>query len=300
MPDSFPAAASSPGRTFAARLVSTVVLLALMIIGLAFRLDWPLVVIVTAFGMLGSWEYVRLQRDDPGARPYGTLLLVVGVIYWIAAAMAGFRSREVMVVPGRESIPMWIDVGALLLMVHGSFLIALRGPLEGERTLRRILGALGGFAFTVLPGAFFLRLLFFHETGAHLMVLMIFVVKFGDMGAYLIGSWLGRHKMIPHISPAKSWEGFGGAFVGSCLAFAGMMVFDGGHLVPLTWVTGLGFAVLLCLAGVLGDLAESVLKRCHGIKDTGHALPGIGGILDLTDSMLFAAPVAYFYLRVIS
>jgi phosphatidate cytidylyltransferase len=77
------------------------------------------------------------------------------------------------------------------------------------------------------------------------------------------------------------------------------MRFDGANLVPLTWFSGLVLAVLLCLFGVLGDLAESVLKRCHGIKDTGHALPGIGGILDLTDSMLFAAPVAYFYLKLI-
>ena len=79
-----------------------------------------------------------------------------------------------------------------------------------------------------------------------------------------------------------------------------MKCFDGSQLLPLTWLSGFGFAVLLSLIGVLGDLAESVLKRCHGIKDSGQTLPGIGGILDLTDSMLFAAPVAYYYLRVIS
>jgi phosphatidate cytidylyltransferase len=159
---------------------------------------------------------------------------------------------------------------------------------------------LGGFIFTVLPGAFFLRLLFFHGDGAHFLFMMIMVVKFGDVGAYLVGSWLGRHKMIPHISPAKSWEGFGGAIFGSCVMFAGIMFFDGANLAPLKWSSGLAMAVVLSLFGVLGDLAESMLKRCHGIKDSGQALPGIGGILDLTDSMLFAAPVAHFYLRLIS
>lgn len=296
MSEAPPTAAASPQRAFAGRLVSTLVLWALLIIGLNFRLDWPMVVIVAAFGMLGTWEYVRLQRGDPGARAYGMLVLLVAAVYWATAAWAGFHSRGMPSHPGQDAIPFWIDLGALLLVVHGSFLLALRGPLEGERTLLRILGALGAFIFTILPGAFFLRLLFFNETGAHLLLLLIIVVKFGDMGAYLVGSWLGRHRMIPHISPKKSWEGFGGAILGSCLAFSGMMWFDGARLAPLTWSSGFGLAVLLCLVGVFGDLAESVLKRCHGIKDTGHALPGIGGILDLTDSMLFAAPVAYFYL----
>ena len=152
MPDLSPAGPAPP-RTFAARLVSTLVLLALMMIGLNFRLDWPLVVIVVAFGMLGSWEYVRLQHEDPGARSYGSLVLVVAVIYWAAAAWTGFHSRGAMPLPHPDAIPLWVEIGTLLLMVHGSFLLALRGPLEGERTLRRILGALGGFVFTILPGA---------------------------------------------------------------------------------------------------------------------------------------------------
>lgn len=295
-----PPASSASARSFAARLASTLVLWTLMAVGLNFRLDWPLVLIIVAFGILSTWEYVRLTRDDPGARPYGSLVMIVAVIYWAAVSWAGFSSRNHILSPHQDAIPFWIDIVALLLIVHGTFLLTLRGPLEGEHTLRRILGVLGGYVFTILPGAFFLRLLFFNDTGAHLLILMIIIVKFGDMGAYLIGSWLGRHKMIEHISPKKSWEGFAGAFLGSGIAFSGMMLFDGGHLLPLTWLNGLGFALLLCLVGVLGDLAESVLKRCHGIKDSGHTLPGIGGILDLTDSLLFAAPVAYFYLRVIS
>jgi phosphatidate cytidylyltransferase len=111
---------------------------------------------------------------------------------------------------------------------------------------------------------------------------------------------IGKHKMIPHISPAKSWEGAGGAVLGSLIAATGMMLADADHLLPLTWMHAIIFAVLLCIIGLLGDLAESILKRCHGIKDSGHTLPGIGGILDLTDSLLFAGPVAYLYLRLIS
>ena len=146
------------------------------------------------------------------------------------------------------------------------------------------------------------RLLYFNGavSGATLMLMAIMVTKFSDMGAYAFGSIFGKHKMIPHISPAKSWEGLGGAFIGSYVAMTILMYFAGPALKPLTWGHAMILAPILCLLSVVGDLAESVLKRCHHIKDTGHKLPGIGGILDLTDSLLFTGPVAYFYLRALA
>ncbi|HEY2572853.1 MAG TPA: hypothetical protein VGH65_02250, partial [Verrucomicrobiaceae bacterium] len=136
MPDSAPAAARP--STFVGRLVSTVILWALIVIALNFRLDWPLVVMVATFGMLGSWEYVRLQRDDSGARPYGILLLLVAAVYWLLVSWRGFHSRTLGLglTPQPEAIPLWIDMGMLLIMVHGTFLLTMRWPLEGERTLR--------------------------------------------------------------------------------------------------------------------------------------------------------------------
>src|SRR5262249_3226983 len=98
---------------------------------------------------------------------------------------------------------------------------------------------------------------------------------------------------------AKSWEGFGGAVLGSCVAMSVMMLCVPQQLLPLTWPHAIVLAALLCCFGVLGDLAESVLKRCHGVKDSGHKLPGIGGILDLTDSLLFTAPVTYCYIKIL-
>jgi phosphatidate cytidylyltransferase len=105
--------------------------------------------------------------------------------------------------------------------------------------------------------------------------------------------------MIPHISPAKSWEGFVGAFLGSFGAAALLMSFMPDKLAPLNWLHAMVLAPVLCATAVTGDLAESVLKRCVAIKDSGHKLPGIGGILDLTDSLLFTAPVFYFYLSAV-
>ncbi len=302
MPDQPQTPAATPGksRALASRLVSTIALFALIGSALAFHLDWPWVVIVVLFGMLGTWEYVRLQRDDDGARAYGNLLLLVSAAYWAAVSWMGFRSRGATLLPHEEAIPFWLDALAVLVVMQGAFALALCRPLEGERTLRRILGVVLGFVYSALSGAFFLRILFHTPDGAHLLLLIILVVKFSDIGAYVIGTWLGKHKMISHISPAKSWEGFGGAIAGSCLAMAVFMWLDAAKLAPISWSHAIALPVLLCLVGVLGDLAESVLKRCHQVKDTGHTLPGIGGILDLTDSMLFAIPVAYFYLKLIS
>ncbi|MEI6537586.1 MAG: phosphatidate cytidylyltransferase, partial [Verrucomicrobiaceae bacterium] len=266
MPDALSTVtAPGKGRSFASRLLSTVALLVLMGSALAFHLDWPWVVIVVLFGMLGTMEYVRLNRDDDGACVHGNFLLLVSAAYWIAASWMGFQSRGRTLYPHEEAIPFWLDALAVLVVMQGSFALALRGPLEGERTMRRIMGAVFGFAYSALTGGFFLRILFFRPEGAHVLLLVILVVKFSDIGAYVTGTWLGRHKMIPHISPAKSWEGFGGAIAGSCVAMAVFMLLDAPRLVPLTWAHALAFPVLLCLVGVMGDLAESVLKRCHQV-----------------------------------
>ncbi|MEN9974432.1 MAG: hypothetical protein RLZZ282_438, partial [Verrucomicrobiota bacterium] len=112
------------------------------------------------------------------------------------------------------------------------------------------------------------------------------------------GSLIGRHKMIPHVSPGKTWEGFGGALVFAQLAGCGLFAAFPSELSVLhSWghVVALGF--LLALLAVIGDLAESVVKRALDAKDSGRMLPGIGGSLDLIDSICFTAPALVFYLK---
>ncbi|MFM7101704.1 MAG: phosphatidate cytidylyltransferase, partial [Verrucomicrobiota bacterium] len=125
----------------------------------------------------------------------------------------------------------------------------------------------------------------------------ILVTKFSDLGAYCTGSLIGRHKMIPRLSPGKTWEGFGGAIVistGASVLFAHLA---GPHLKGMTLPHALILGVLLSVAAVVGDLIESLFKREAGVKDSGKLFPGIGGILDLLDSLLFNAPLMYLYLR---
>ena len=136
-------------------------------------------------------------------------------------------------------------------------------------------------------------------TGQFYVLYLIAVTKFSDMGAYLTGSVIGRHMMIPHISPRKTWEGFAGALFFSLLASWGMFQLMPEHLSALNWLHATVLGLILGFAAVIGDLAESIVKRSTGVKDSGNFLPGIGGALDLVDSLLFTAPLLFFYLRLV-
>ncbi|HNU51194.1 MAG TPA: phosphatidate cytidylyltransferase [Verrucomicrobiota bacterium] len=133
--------------------------------------------------------------------------------------------------------------------------------------------------------------------GRFYLIYFIAVTKFSDMGAYGVGSLFGRHKLIPRISPGKTWEGFAGALCFSAGASVLLYVLAPGHLTGMTFGHALGLGLLLGAAAVLGDLIESLFKREAGVKDSGRLLPGIGGVLDLLDSLLFNAPLMYLYLR---
>lgn len=127
-----------------------------------------------------------------------------------------------------------------------------------------------------------------------LIVFLILVTKSGDIGAYVIGTKLGRHRLIPRISPKKTVEGMLGGLAFSVfvsLACKGFL-----PTFPLSRLFILGL-VLGALAQI-GDLSESLIKRDCVVKDSGKTLPGLGGVLDTIDSVLFTAPIFYFYLRV--
>jgi phosphatidate cytidylyltransferase len=137
----------------------------------------------------------------------------------------------------------------------------------------------------------------FSNAGKLYVLYFILVTKFSDSGAYAVGSLIGRHKMIPRISPGKTWEGFAGAIVvstGASLAFAHFL---GDRMPGMHWTHAIVLGVILSVSAVVGDLIESLFKREAGVKDSGNLFPGIGGILDLLDSLLFNAPLMYLYLR---
>jgi phosphatidate cytidylyltransferase len=136
-----------------------------------------------------------------------------------------------------------------------------------------------------------------NDNGKFFVLYFILVTKFSDTGAYVVGSLIGRHKMIPRISPGKTWEGFGGAIFASTAASLVFAHLAADHLPGMKTFHAVVLGVILSSTAVVGDLIESLFKREAGVKDSGRLFPGIGGILDLLDSLLFNAPIMYLYLR---
>lgn len=140
------------------------------------------------------------------------------------------------------------------------------------------------------------------RTGTAVLLLSIFVLKMTDVGAYFTGRFLGRRRLIPWLSPNKTWEGFwGGIATGALVATIVGSVLHAHHLLPSVSgyapfaVIALCFGVLMSVLSVLGDLSASLLKRDAAVKDSGSAVPGFGGVLDVLDSVLIAAPVAWLF-----
>ena len=130
--------------------------------------------------------------------------------------------------------------------------------------------------------------------GIGLLSAVLLITKGGDIGAYLIGIRFGKTPLIPRISPKKSVEGSIGGIIFSILGALAVRPF-----LQLSWIHLVWLGIFLGLLGQLGDLSESLIKRDCGVKDSGNILPGMGGILDELDSLLFTAPVFYFYASII-
>lgn len=186
-----------------------------------------------------------------------------------------------------------------------------RGQTQGSVT------AAGGAMFAwmylgVLP-SFMLLIRQDHNTWT--LTAMIFIPKSCDIGAYFIGRAFGKHKMIPWLSPGKTWEGLAGGVVASSAFTLGLVALSNHYQLAGQWVTAdgqrvfethiysLGFAAVagavLGLFGQVGDLTASLLKRDAGLKDSGTAIPGFGGMLDVLDSPLVATPVGYWLLMIV-
>lgn len=142
-----------------------------------------------------------------------------------------------------------------------------------------------------LLGAFAIRLRVDH--GVWALFMFACTVKLSDVGAYTCGRLYGKHKFAPTLSPGKTWEGLAGAAVAAA-AVALLFSLAGGTAI-MSWPLALLFGVVMAVVGQMGDLAESMLKRGAGVKDSSSAIPGFGGVLDILDSPLVAAPVAYVF-----
>lgn len=177
-----------------------------------------------------------------------------------------------------------------------------------RRTFEGVVAAAGGalLAFVYLGLMFGFMLAIRREHSVWVLVWTILVTKASDTGAFATGKLMGRHKMIYWLSPGKTWEGFvGGLVLAAAVGVLGLWALPSIHAaqgidepVPHP-VTGALAGVLLGLTAVLGDLIASLFKRDAGIKDSSSVLPGFGGVLDVLDSPLLVAPVAYWWIHLV-
>jgi phosphatidate cytidylyltransferase len=283
--------------TFIFRFVSTIVLwsIALVIAFSGYELAfWGL---ISVFGLIALWEFYRML-DHRGLPNFKITAMVCGAImlggsFYYFAKMGPARSYD-------------FEVAVLLFFLLTVFARQMFARLRQDEPLQTMAYTLFGLLYVLWLYNFITKIVYVVPrssagavTGQFYVLYLIAVTKFSDMGAYLLGSAIGRHQMIPHISPQKTWEGFLGALALSLCASLALYKLMPGHLSVLNWTHATILGLLLGFAAVVGDLAESIIKRSTGVKDSGNFLPGIGGALDLVDSLLFTAPLLFFYLRLV-
>lgn len=294
------AAAPKPATArsvFILRFASTIVLwtIALLIAFCGFEVGfWGL---ISLFGMISLWEFYGMldHRGLPNFKLTGMIcgaVMLCGSFYYFAR-MGPARSYD-------------FEVATLLFFLLTVFTRQMFGRLRDDAPLQSMAYTLFGLLYVLWLFNFTTKIIYVTPrsssgmvTGQFYCLYLIAVTKFSDMGAYLTGSLVGRTPLIPHISPKKTREGFFGALLLSLAASLGLYALMPGHLAELNWTHATILGLLLGFAAVIGDLAESIVKRATGVKDSGNLLPGIGGALDLVDSLLFTAPLLFFYLRLV-
>ena len=292
-----PAPALSKSRVFARRLSSTLALWALVAAAIVTGKGALFFVLLGLLGIAGVREFATMDKTLPKPWRWG----LIGVtIAWFAVTFTICQRT------GQPWSPL-VDLAFIAGVTLASFLPVLFRPLEGRGTLWAIVYTIAGFLYLPWLSSFMTRVLYLPGVdpdgwlrGLPYLVFLIVTTKFTDCGAYVVGSLIGKHKMIPHISPGKTWEGMIGAALGALVGGLGVY-FAWQHRMPmLTPVSATVLCLILAAVSVVGDLAESIIKRCLEVKDSGNFLPGIGGSLDLIDSLLFTAPVFYFHLWYVS
>lgn len=236
-----------------------------------------LILLVGAAAALGAVEFYRLGTHA-GARP----LMVFGVIWAVLFVVASLFD---------------IDWASWSLLASAAVL-----PLMWLAIFRRDL-LLQSWAWT-LAGILYMGWMLGHyvmlrqlEHGRELVIMAVFTTFACDTAAYFVGRAWGRHHMAPKVSPHKTWEGSAGGFLGAVAAAAALrfLLNLGDWSLPLSYVEAVGVGCLVGVVAQIGDLAESLLKRRAGVKDSGNLLPGHGGVLDRIDSLVFTGVIVYYF-----
>jgi phosphatidate cytidylyltransferase len=257
------------------RLLTALIIIPPVALLIFFGPPWTLYIMVSVAAILGLYEFYALTLAEGG-----TGGKIGGII--LGAVLCGLFQ--------------WASYEVIILFL-GIIMVAL---FLGFAFLSKELSVLPNRIGIVFLGIIYIPFLLSHVTlinklpqGIFWVLLLLATVWVGDTFALVIGSWWGRHKLSPHISPHKTVEGFFSCFVGAILT---VFAFKALFFPQLTIVDALAVGLGIALCGQIGDLSESMIKRGAKVKDSGSLIPGHGGVLDRLDSFFFAAPFLYYFL----
>lgn len=257
---------------------------------------WGFATVLAILGVMGLREFYRMT-EAKGWAPFHLfgyammILLVYGTELWCLQKYHDWERFQ----PDIFSTLLGVSVlGTLMLQIW------INGP---RGALGNVAGTLLGLVYIWYLPSYLLRIRHlglnngWEIDGIEFVLTCIFVAKVSDVGGLLVGSSLGKTRLCPTLSPKKTWEGTIGGVFFSMGTIALMAAFNpGGAVVLLGWPRILLLGAILAVSSLLGDLVESAFKRDCEVKDAGGSVPGFGGVLDLTDSLMVSAPVMYFYL----
>ncbi|TRZ49260.1 hypothetical protein D4Q80_02310 [bacterium] len=258
------------------RIISSVILIAF--ISFVITIDWLCGLVVSLFIIAGLYEFFTML-EHKGIKIYKYFGVGIGAIIPLTIL---FRF---------ELTKSWELLFVLLALL--SLIVMQFRRRDNSGALIDISTTIFGILYISWFLSFFIRLRYL-PGGAGFFAAVLLIVKSGDIGAYLVGTRFGKTPFMPWISPKKSVEGAAGGFLFSILGALASK-----PLMNLSYPHVLWAGVFLAVLGQLGDLSESLIKRDCQVKDAGNTFPGLGGVLDLVDSLLFAGPAFYFYMSVV-
>ncbi|MEO6055002.1 MAG: phosphatidate cytidylyltransferase [Chthoniobacterales bacterium] len=283
--------------TFFRRLGSTIALWTLILASVLSGKEAAYFCLLIGMSLLGLWEYFKMLDTQKIPNFKLTAMLTGGI--FLAGSFFYYRHFT----PGK-SYDFELAMPVIFLMVL--FIRQMFAKIRDQEPLQTMAYTLFGLMYIPWLFNFMTKIVYLPPslpdgapTGQYYVLYLIMVTKFSDMGAYTFGSIFGKHPFAPHISPKKTWEGFFGALITALLGSYWMYAMIPGRLPAFSFCDLTILGLVLGFAAVIGDLAESIVKRSTHIKDSSALLPGIGGTLDLIDSILFTGPLLFFYMRVV-
>lgn len=277
-------------KNFLVRTASGIVLLA-VVLGAILWSKWSFGVLLLAIILGGQREFYRLATKA-GYQPQKIVGYTAGaVIFIIAFACMLFLVND-------SAVSDTMLLLAVILLLYIMLLLPMMFVCELYRKSPTPIANIGttlmGIVYVAMPMSLLLFIPVLLGQGAWnplTMLFYIFIIWANDVFAYMFGITLGKHRLFERISPKKSWEGFIGGLLGAmAMGYLASVVMHGNHI---EWI---GLALIAAIAGVFGDLVESLFKRSVDVKDSGHILPGHGGWLDRFDALILSVPFVFLYL----